>query len=79
MAYGVIMFYHLHMPLYIVGTFAEYPHKNNYIYFLISIYIYHFLPVRLIPSTNFSWETKKWTYIESTPSKSLVCRINVSV
>lgn len=39
MAYGVIMFYHLHMPLYIVGTFAEYPHKNNYIYFLISIYI----------------------------------------
>lgn len=25
MAYGVIMCYHLHMPLYILGTFAEYP------------------------------------------------------
>lgn len=25
MAYGVIMFYHLHMPLYILGAFTEYP------------------------------------------------------
>ena len=25
MAYGVIMCYHLHMPLYILGTFTEYP------------------------------------------------------
>ena len=29
MAYGVIMYYHLHMPLYIVATFAEY---SNLIY-----------------------------------------------
>ena len=25
MAYEVIMLYHLHMPLYFVGTFTEYP------------------------------------------------------
>ena len=25
MAYGGIMFYNLHMPLYILGTFTEYP------------------------------------------------------
>ena len=25
MAYGVIMCCHLHMPLYILGTFTEYP------------------------------------------------------
>ena len=27
MAYGGIMFYNLHMPLYILGTFTEYPGK----------------------------------------------------
>ena len=26
MAYGGIMFYNLHMPLYILGTFTEYPY-----------------------------------------------------
>ena len=25
MAYGGIMFYNLHMPFYILGTFTEYP------------------------------------------------------
>lgn len=29
MAYGGIMFYNLHMPLYILGTFTEYPKKNR--------------------------------------------------
>ena len=28
MAYGGIMFYNLHMPLYILGTFTEYPSNN---------------------------------------------------
>ena len=28
MAYRVIMCYHLHMPLYILGTFTEYPRGN---------------------------------------------------
>ena len=28
MAYGGIMFYNLHMPLYILGTFTEYPYIN---------------------------------------------------
>ena len=28
MAYGGIMFYNLHMPLYILGTFTEYPFYN---------------------------------------------------
>ena len=31
MAYGVIMCCHLHMPLYILGTFTEYPYViRNY-------------------------------------------------
>ena len=30
MAYGGIMFYNLHMPLYILGTFTEYPLINRY-------------------------------------------------
>lgn len=29
MAYGVIMCCHLHMPLYILGTFTEYPYCNK--------------------------------------------------
>ena len=31
MAYGVIMCYHLHMPLYILGTFTEYPYTVPFI------------------------------------------------
>ena len=29
MAYGGIMFYNLHMPLYILGTFTEYPYLKR--------------------------------------------------
>ena len=29
MAYGVIMCCHLHMPLYILGTFTEYPSAKS--------------------------------------------------
>ena len=29
MAYGVIMFYHLHMPLYILRAFTEYPEIDS--------------------------------------------------
>lgn len=39
MAYGVIMCCHLHMPLYILGTFTEYPHlffilNSSFLFFI---------------------------------------------
>ena len=34
MAYGVIMCYHLHMPLYILGTFTEYPEEGKPLFIL---------------------------------------------
>jgi len=41
MAYGVIMCYHLHMPLYILGTFTEYPYLQSLIDY--RLYAEHFL------------------------------------
>ena len=42
MAYGVIMCYHLHMPLYFLGTFTEYPYEsisNRFLRWSLSFFI----------------------------------------
>lgn len=54
MAYEVIMPYHLHMPLYFVGTFTEYPYvisRRSHLY-LILYFILHIL-FKILSITQF--------------------------
>ena len=41
MAYEVIILGHLHMPLYFLGTFTEYPKKNRRQTLVISVCLLH--------------------------------------
>lgn len=46
MAYGVIMCCHLHMPLYILGTFTEYPFLLLVGYTTLRLLFIHFYEKR---------------------------------
>ena len=41
MAYEVIILGHLHMPLYFIRTFTEYPFIRKWFYEIKSIYVIH--------------------------------------
>ena len=49
MAYEVILLGHLHMPLYFLGTFTEYPYEDD---FLIAMYVKSDLLHQLTPSSS---------------------------